>query len=187
MRIFKSGKSPDSRAGGVFILSTSWRHYAEPPVLGANSVGSEKTSQWESALLDWAAANPNQFFDIEEREFDLPSGKFYSFGLIARSTSQNRIFAGLGRDRIRRRAASKAVGEGIERIVGAEAFADPFMCAMHGITVSSNGQASIFELPAPEPMPSPGLRSSNGWAIHFTQEAALAGALSEALERHILL
>ena len=76
--------------------------------------------QWQSQLLEWSSKNPQYIGAIEERIFQLPSGPFHSFCLTSKSPSLGRNFVGIGRSQSRLEAASKAVGEGIERIVGAE-------------------------------------------------------------------
>lgn len=143
-------------------------------------------TQWQTQLLEWSANHPEIISKIEERTIDLPSGKFYSFNLVAHSHVLNRKFVGIGRSRVRLTAAARAIGESIERIVGAEILSDPHIKANHEIKVFSHLPFEVTELSSSRLLPSPGLRSSNGWAVHYSKRMAIEAALNEALERHIL-
>src|SRR4051812_35552392 len=78
----------------------------------------------ETDLLEWAARRKDLFKNIEERSFDLPYGRIYSFNAQGKSQKLNRKFLGIGRDLSRTTAASKAIGEAVERIVAAEIFSE---------------------------------------------------------------
>ena len=53
-------------------------------------------------------------------------------------------------------------------------------------SVAVTGTSVEFFENVPVALPSPGLRSSNGWAVHFSPAKAIESAVNEALERHLL-
>lgn len=94
-------------------------------------------------------------------------------------------FLGHGRSPSPIIAASKAFGENLERYFSL----GPEKLGKNNIDfkgVCYNGSVIEFIPALADQVPPESLFNSNGWAFHFTREAALRGALNELVERTIL-
>mgnify|MGYP000541211395 CR=1 FL=1 len=142
-------------------------------------------ASYQSQLLDWVAGAGFVKVDVSERELTVRE-KYFRFGVQGIDGS-GKVYVGFGRSKDRLTAATIAACEMIERYVSRGAFRQshelnaPFTVRVDDgafdLSLSSN-HASF---------PSVGMRSSNGWAVHFSAETAIENAVREALERHILL
>lgn len=135
-------------------------------------------------LLDWIADSDLLKLTIEEREI-LVREKYYRFA-VRGETKEGLNLYGFGRSQDKRTAASIAINEVLERFVSRSVLRDQNILAPFHVTVQ-NGEIIVTDSKNPAPMPTKGLHSSNGWAVHFSAKSAIENAVREALERHILL
>jgi len=94
--------------------------------------------------------------------------------------------AGCGRHEDLSLALSRAYAETIERVVALEAQNEMDFTATHELFLDEK-TISVSGAPCPAPMPPSAIRTTNGWAVHFSIEGAIQVALREAIERHLLL
>lgn len=118
-------------------------------------------THWEEQFLSW-------FSELKipalERQHKLGSFTYHYFE-TAFSTADGRPCSTHGRSQNRTLAAVKAVAEYAERRFMTEFFME--------------NEAA--------PLISKSFRTSNGWAVHKSQEKAKVAAVNEALERHLLV
>lgn len=116
---------------------------------------------WEDQLLNWFSSLGIPAF---ERQHQLGAFTYHYFE-TAFLTPDGRPCSTHGRSQSRKLAAIKAIAEYVERRFMTEFF-------------MTDSAAKNF---------SRSFRTSNGWAVHQSQAAAEKAAVSEALERHLLL
>lgn len=152
------------------------------------SLGEKDTKSFSKEkylLLEWAAANPDLIGNVKEKIIKIPERNFYSFSAEIHDPIAESSFIGVGRAHDRLNASSKAIGECLERYFAKYIFST--QPKLIGTTIVVKGKEVSFQDVNNFTFPLSGLRSSNGWAVHFSPEMALAQSLFEALERHILL
>jgi hypothetical protein len=135
-------------------------------------------------LLDWIADSGILTLTVQEREIQVRE-KYYRFAVRGDPKDGASLF-GFGRSQDKKTAATIAVNEVLERFVSRTVLRDQSVSTPLQVTVQ-NGEIAISKSNGPAPMPTKGLHSSNGWAVHFSAKAAIDNAVREALERHILL
>lgn len=162
----------------------NWRN-AQILNLPNEAIEAEPSTAAHDLLLEWVADNPILKTRIHESTLDVAQSRYFRFA-IEGTDAEGEMFRGFGRSRDRRGAAVIASAEMLERLVAKKVLkTNDLTAARHGI-LFKNGEIEINES-APCAMPSQGLHSSNGWAVHFSLQAAIERAALEALERHILL
>ena len=148
------------------------------------SLATESSNDYESPLLEWISSAGFLKVTVQEKEIRVQQ-KVYRFAVVAQD-DQGALYSGFGRSSERLTAATIAVNEMLERLIARKALRESGLGTQLSIQVSE-GKIAITDLKSPVRLPSPGLRTSNGWAIHFSSQAAINNAAREALERHILL
>lgn len=137
----------------------------------------------ELAFLRWAATR--DFGKPEVRMIELPE-RTLSRVTVTHAASTGKPIIGCGRDVNLSSALSRAYGEACERLVAQDVYDAEMPLVGSRIRVAGED----IEVSAAEEtfaLPPPGLRTSNGWAVHFDFATAVRGAVAEVLERHILL
>jgi hypothetical protein len=137
-------------------------------------------------LLEWIADNPFFKSDVFEDEIEIPNQKFYRFAISSTDSSGNE-YQGIGRSKNRLEAASIAAGEVIERYAAKKVLKSQIPLFAKHIVQVSESTISVSPADSDSALPSSGLHSSNGWAVHFSVKAAVEKAVLESLERHTLL
>lgn len=135
-------------------------------------------------LLDWIADAGFLKLTVEEREIQVRE-KYFRFAIRGEAKTGKSVF-GFGRSPDKKTAATVAVNEVLERFVSRAVLAESSVLAPLAVSIQ-NGKIEIADSMSPAKLPTPGLHSSNGWAVHFSAQAAIENAAREALERHILL
>ncbi len=135
-------------------------------------------------LLDWIVDAGFLRLTVEEREIQVRD-KYFRFAIRGETKTGKSVF-GFGRSPDKKTAATIAVSEVLERFVSRAVLAESSVLAPLAVSVQ-NGKIEIADSASPTKLPTPGLHSSNGWAVHFSAQAAIENAAREALERHILL
>lgn len=124
-------------------------------------------------LLEWFGEN---FDGIgQSNYFSLGQLSNWSVSFIDKEID-GRILSGHGSSRDRSAATLKAICELIERKMIYQFFqsGEPIMCRGYFDDLAAEIPRSSF-------------RNSNGWAVHFDKETVRKKALTESLERHILI
>ncbi len=124
-------------------------------------LAADQAGTWENQFLSWFSSLGISTF---ERKHQLGAFAYHYFETQF-VTSDGRPCSTHGRSQSRKLAAIKAIAEYVERRFMTEFF-------------MTESAAKNF---------SRSFRTSNGWAVHQSQDAAEAAAISEALERHLLL
>lgn len=142
-------------------------------------------ASYQELFIEWAL-NQYNFNSIKKYVFDLPFGRYYRVSVELKLDS-NRLISGVGRAKDETQALSKALGEAVERIIALEIMEkgikgySTVIKKPENISFSSDiDSVEKYHIPK-------SFRSSNGWAVHFSKEKALANSMLEAVERHILL
>lgn len=136
----------------------------------------------KSAFLAWASGNPHFSTKAGLTIYELEGTKLFRRSATALWNGKESV--GTGSSFVQDEAAVIAGMELVERIAARSAF-ENLAESRNEIEISEN---EIKIHPARTiGLPSRGLWSTNGWAAHFSLSAAIAGAVREALERHILL
>lgn len=143
-----------------------------------------KTANPCSAFLNWARARPDFFDTPTASTIDFFGKKIYRAEVRHKQYSDR---VGIGRDTDSKLAFIKAYSEVLERSFATQIYQQSTVMNVARWIVS-NGQLTIESSDSVErSLPPPGLLSSNGWATHFSPEAAARNAIVEALERSILI
>lgn len=146
----------------------------------AESVGAGEREK--SAFLAWASGNPHFSTRAGLTTYELDGAKLFRRSATALWNGKESV--GTGSSFVQDEAALIAAMELVERIAARSAFENRAE-SRNEIEID---EAEIKIYPAHTVgLPSRGFWSTNGWAAHFSLSAAIAGAVREALERHILL
>jgi len=119
-------------------------------------------------------------------KFDLPQSEFI-YTAMSEVTLRKESYFGHGQSANPIIASSRAFGEAIERVLAFK-FMNDHSCFLPRTYKANCQRAQLSTSPTtiPAEFPPKELESSNGWAIHFTAEKAIEGAVTEAIERTIL-
>ncbi len=137
-------------------------------------------------ILDWIADNTVLKANVIESSINLGGNTFYRFSISARNTAEKE-YHGLGRSKNRLTAASIAAGEVIERFIAKQILKSSEVIRATHCVIIENSEISVKPVSNNIELPSTGLHSSNGWAVHFSLKSAIDNSVTEAMERHILL
>ena len=138
---------------------------------------------WEDMFLSWFAG---QGIAMSERSLQLGGFRYHHFSTLFEAPDK-RACTCHGRSQDRKIAAVKCAAETIERKFMARFFNDSTATLRAPKVQYEDAKLIRLETDEERPLPPPGLRTSNGWAIHQTREQSEQGAFREALERHLLL
>lgn len=137
---------------------------------------------WEESFLNWFA---DQKIPVRELHPRIGGLEYYLFSTDFHLASGRRLTA-FGSSSDRKLAAIKCAAESAERRFMAEVFDGPDTALMAKRIRFTATQVEEMES-VTVPLPPRRIRSSNGWAVHFSEGGAVQAACREALERHLLL
>ena len=137
-------------------------------------------------FLKWASQS-DLFLVPSRRQVSFNEKTHFRVSTTAKLAGRRTPIIGYGRDEDYSLALIKAYAEAVERIVAVECQNELGVAATMDISLDESGMLTIAPSCRPQLMPEETLRTSNGWAVHFSKESAIKLAFLEALERHLLL
>lgn len=132
--------------------------------------------------MDWVGKEKP--FEFRADHFEFAGKTVYRFEAKKIINEKIALF-GHGRSYDQRIAACKAASEVIERFFMLKFFGTNNGSHLAHQYLVSDGEFSKVNT-SKVMLPHPELQSSNGWSVHFNKELAMKGAITEALERHLL-
>ncbi len=123
-------------------------------------------------------------FNLVQADFNLFGRRFFHYQCILKG-EDGKSHAGHGRSEIPTQSLTKSLNEAVERISMHNFFSSDLTLPGFKALIDSSGEIEVMEEAEVQP-PSPGLRSSNGWAVDVDLKTSVLRAALEALERDIL-